>query len=48
VYNGMIAARRGQHALFHLDAALGERPALTMIVTDHNQTLLSLPFFPGC
>jgi hypothetical protein len=22
--------------------------ALTMIVTDHNQTLLSLPFFPGC
>lgn len=22
--------------------------ALMMIVTDHNQTVLSLPFFPGC
>jgi hypothetical protein len=22
--------------------------ALMMIVTDHNQTALSLPFFPGC
>jgi hypothetical protein len=22
--------------------------SLMMIVTDHNQTVLSLPFFPGC
>jgi uncharacterized protein DUF6894 len=46
----VAALSYAEHTIRELRKESGYKddPALMMIVKDHSQTVLSLPFFPGC